>query len=297
MNFYEIELNEIPRVEFVYNVEKNNYSNRFPSIPNLLEITLCLAGNVVFFYNDNTKELFKPNMISVITKDTSCRTFTEKSEVHRHITFAVTMTQTVKTLSAENLSFSDFLNLEKRIAENKSILLPNLVNLDVQSRVVENIISRAITYFYSPNPADKINCLSVWFELCGFLTQFSLESLRRLFSKNLPSDDRYIAYAMRYISNHLCENIRIEQLAKAIGISQGYLQNVFKKVTGFTVIEYINREKICLVKNYTANKRMTLAEASKLVGIEDCAYMSRLFKKVTGINYTQFQKLNDIKIK
>jgi hypothetical protein len=111
MNFYEIELNELPKVEFVYNVEKSNYSNRFPNIHNLLEITLCLSANIVFLYNDNTKKIFKPGMISVITKDTACKTFTEKSEVQKHITFAVTMPQTIKTISAENLSFSEFSSL------------------------------------------------------------------------------------------------------------------------------------------------------------------------------------------
>lgn len=297
MNFYEIELSEFPKIEFVHSVERQNYSNRFPNIQNLLEITLCLSGNVVFLYNDNTKEIFKPDMIAVITKDTACKTFTEKSEVHRHITVGVTMPQTIKNISAESLTFSDFLNLEKRISENKTILLPNFVDLGVKSHVVENIITRAHTYFHSPDPTDKINCLSVWLELCAFLTQFSLKKLRKHFSKNLPSDERYIDYAMRYINSNICKNIRIEQLAKEIGLSQGYLQNTFKKVTGFTVIEYINREKVKLVKNYTAGNRMTLQDAAHLVGIEDCSYMSRLFKKVTGISFTQFQKLNDRMIK
>lgn len=297
MNFYEIELSEFPKLEFVHSVERNNYSNRFPNIHNLLEITLCLGGNVVFLYDNNTKEIFKPDMIAVITKDTVCRTFTEKSEIHKHITIAVTMPQTIKNISAENLTFSDFLSLEKRIKENKSILLPNFVDLGAKSRVVENMISRAHALFHSPNPADKITCLSIWLELCGFLTQFSLKKIRQLFSKNLPSDERYIDYAVQYINTHLCENIRIEELAKEIGISQGYLQNIFKRITDFTIIEYINREKIKLVKSYTSGNRMTLATASKLVGVEDCSYMSRLFKKVTGISFTQFQKLNDRMIK
>lgn len=297
MNFYEIELNEFPKMEFVHSVERNNYSNRFPNIHNLLEITLCLGGNVVFLYDNNTKKIFKPDMIAVITKDTVCRTFTEKSEIHKHITIAVTMPQTIKSISAENLTFTDFSSLEKRIAENKSILLPNFVDLGAKSRIVENMISRAHTFFHSPNPADKINCLSIWLELCGFLTQFSLKKIRQLFSKNLPSDERYIDYALQYINAHLCENIRIEELAKEIGISQGYLQNIFKRITDFTIIEYINREKIKLVKSYTSGNRMTLATASKLVGIEDCSYMSRLFKKVTGISFSKFKKLNDRTIK
>ena len=73
-------------------------------------------------------------------------------------------------------------------------------------------------------------------------------------------------------------------------------KDIFKKITGSTIIEYVNREKVNLIKSYTSGNRMTLANASKLVGIDDCSYMSRLFKKVTGISYTQFQKLNDRKI-
>ena len=82
-----------------------------------------------------------------------------------------------------------------------------------------------------------------------------------------------------------------------MGVSQGYLQNIFKKVTGLTIIEYINREKIDAVKRNTANGRMNLHDAAKFVGIEDQAYMSRLFKKVTGISFQQYQNINGMKIK
>lgn len=293
MNFYEIQVGDIPKLEFVHNVERNNYSSRFPNIPNLLEIVLCLRGNIVFAYDDAPKRLFEPNMIAVITKNTACLTYAEKAEIQRHITFGVSVPQQEKMLSSFDLSFSDFLEIEKRVSRNEVILLPHFVGLGEDAGVVKDIISRAHTFFHSHRPEDKINCLSIWFQLCAFLTQVSLKKLRQQFFQSLPSDERYVENAVRYINEHLAEEIRIEQIAKAIELSQGYLQNTFKKVTGFTIIEYINRKKVETVKKLTANRRLTLAEAAKYVGIYDCAYMSRLFKKVTGISFKQYQMIHD----
>jgi len=293
MNFYEISFENVPKLAFVYNVEKNNYSNQFPNLPNLLEITLCLSGNIVFAYKDAPKRIFEPNMIAVITKNTVCLTYAEKAEIQRHITFGVSVPQKEKMLSSFDLSFSDFLEIEKRVSRNEVILLPHFVGLGEDAGVVKDIISRAHTFFHSRRPEDKINCLSIWFQLCAFLTQVSLKKLRQQFFQSLPSDERYVENAVRYINEHLAEEIRIEQIANAVGLSQGYLQNVFKKVTGYTIIEYINRKKVEQVKALTANRRITLAEAAKYVGIYDCAYMSRLFKKVTGISFQQYQKVND----
>lgn len=297
MNFYEIKIEDIPKVEFVCLVEKNNYCNRFPYWPNLLEISLCLSGNIVFSYHDGTERLVEPNMTAIVTKNTVCKTFAEKPGIQRHITFGVTVPHRERLFSAKGLRFSDFSDIEKRVSQNESILLPHSVPLGGDARIVEDIISRGLTNFYSPCPENKLNCLSVWFELCAFLTQVSLKKLRQLFSENLPSDERYIEYAVRYISEHISENIRIEQLANQVGISQGYLQNIFKKVTGLTIIEYINRERVELVKSYTAGGRISLAAAAELVGIEDCSYMSRLFKKVTGMSFMQYQAVSDRKVK
>lgn len=297
MNFYEIMLEDIPNIRFVFSVELNNYRNRFPTAENELEITLILEGNIVLSYENGEKMIAEPGMTSIITKSSVCRTFAEKQSVQRHITFGVIVPHKDRMISSDDLSYTDVLEIEKRVLKNKTILLPHMIPLKENALLVENIISHALTYDVSPNPADKIKCLSVWFDLCSFLTNFSLNKLRHLFFENIPSDERYIEFAIHYIEEHISENIRIEQIADWIGISQGYLQNLFKKVTGFTIIEYINSEKVKLVKKYTSERRMSLTAAAQLVGIEDSSYMSRLFKKVTGLSYKQYKTLYDNRIK
>lgn len=297
MDFYEITLKEAPKTEFVYNVEKSNYSNRFPSTPDLLEIGLCLQGNIIVLYNDGTKRTEEPGMTMIVTNSTSCRTYAEKAGIQRHITFGVTVKHSEKLISDKALTFAELKSTEERVLSGESILIPHLVPLEGEASAVEDIISRGLTFFYSADPADRLRCVSVWYELCAYLTRFSLKKLRQLFFENLPSDEKYVEAAVHYISEHLSENIRLESISQAVGISTGYLQSLFKKITGLTVIEYINREKVELVKGYTAGNRMTLSAAARLVGIEDEAYMSRLFKKVTDISFAQYQAANSKKIR
>ena len=73
-----------------------------------------------------------------------------------------------------------------------------------------------------------------------------------------------------------------------MGISVGYAQNVFKKATGESIIEYVNRRKIeTAVEMLRANK-LKLKDLASSLGVDDPAYFSRLFKKVTGVNYAAF---------
>ena len=52
----------------------------------------------------------------------------------------------------------------------------------------------------------------------------------------------------------------------------------------------IHNGHINLAKQYILNQNLPLNEIAAQVGISDPAYMSRLFKKITGISYRQFCK-------
>lgn len=289
MDFYEISLLSVPKTEFVYNVEKQNYHNSFPSSKKLLEITLCLEGNIITEFPCGKKEISVPGSVSVYIDGTVCRTYAEKSGLQRHITFGVAADVAYKRYTDSAVTLPTLKALEERVKKSGSILIPHRTYLGENAKKVEKIISGALPFFYSPEPADSLKCISVWYELCAYLTEYTLRTLRRQFFEGLPSDEMYAEAAVYYISEHLSEDIAVADIAKSIGISMGYLQNTFKKITGLTLTEYINRERIELIKGYTENDRMTLAAAAALAGIEDASYASRLFKKVSGLSFAQYR--------
>lgn len=56
-------------------------------------------------------------------------------------------------------------------------------------------------------------------------------------------DDR-IQQAISYINDHVCEALTAGQVAKALGLTQGYLSRFFKEKTGKTVVAFIQDVKI-----------------------------------------------------
>lgn len=87
----------------------------------------------------------------------------------------------------------------------------------------------------------------------------------------------------------MSEKITVTEIADKLGVSAGYAQNVFKKATGESIIEYVNRRKIeTAVEMLRANK-LKLKDVAFNLGVDDPAYFSRLFKKVNGVGYEQFK--------
>ena len=64
--------------------------------------------------------------------------------------------------------------------------------------------------------------------------------------------------------------------------------DIFKKTTGVSVLHYINQYRVNIVKQYVERYKLPLYEAAFQVGIDDPAYMSRLFKKITGTSYREY---------
>ena len=98
--------------------------------------------------------------------------------------------------------------------------------------------------------------------------------------------------AKRYIINHISEKIYVEDIASAVGLSVGYLSNIFKKTTGQTLVEYINTVKLQRVRELRLTLGVTLKEAGKTVGFYDETYLSRLYKKYFGNNLSEIPKHN-----
>jgi two-component system response regulator YesN len=103
-----------------------------------------------------------------------------------------------------------------------------------------------------------------------------------------PSLLLYISKAKNYVFEHYQENVSVNDIAKHLKLSEGYLQNIFRSATGMSLISFLNHYRIEIAKELIIHKSLTLQETAKQIGIADPSYMSRLFRKITGITYSQF---------
>lgn len=88
------------------------------------------------------------------------------------------------------------------------------------------------------------------------------------------------------------EDIKVnhsDYIAKKLDKDYTYLSNLFSANEGITIEKYIIRQKIERVKELLEYGELTLSQIAYQLGYSNVAYLSGLFKKVTGLTPSQFK--------
>jgi two-component system response regulator YesN len=93
-----------------------------------------------------------------------------------------------------------------------------------------------------------------------------------------------------YIRNHLDINLTVGEYAKMVYLSGSYFSNLFKKVTGMTITQFVTHERMERAKDMLI-EGMQVQEISLAVGYEDRPYFTELFKRHTGMTPSDFRQL------
>ncbi|MDO4483261.1 MAG: AraC family transcriptional regulator [Clostridia bacterium] len=105
----------------------------------------------------------------------------------------------------------------------------------------------------------------------------------------LTTTDKWLLPILEYIDNHLTEPFTLDDLCSRFSISKGSLCHTFKRKTGFTVISYINLQRIrhacVLLRNgYSVQNTCTL---SGFASIEHFIRTFKVFADTTPGKYAR----------
>lgn len=97
------------------------------------------------------------------------------------------------------------------------------------------------------------------------------------------------AHIYAYLTNHIRENIRLENVADELFFSESYIKKTFKKQTGRTVMEAFTELKI-----EEAKKLLSLGKSGNEIAGElsfcNKSYFTNVFKKVVGVTPSEYKK-------
>lgn len=112
----------------------------------------------------------------------------------------------------------------------------------------------------------------------------------RLSTEVLAVNDRHVAAALRFIRDHACEGISIPDVLKAIPCSRSSLERRFAQILRRSPKEEIIRAQLDRAKRLLADSNLKLSSVAEKVGFQHVEYLSRLFKKKTGLTPGEFRK-------
>jgi hypothetical protein len=109
-------------------------------------------------------------------------------------------------------------------------------------------------------------------------------------SIDVKNETELIQNTKRFIEENYSERLTLEDIANEVHVNKAYLSRTFKAQTGENLFEYINRLKIKKAKIYIKKYNKKIYEVAQLLGFEDTAYFSRIFKKYEGISPKEYEK-------
>jgi transcriptional regulator GlxA family with amidase domain len=110
-----------------------------------------------------------------------------------------------------------------------------------------------------------------------------------IFNGQKDHDDEPIRKAQEFIEHNVHSKITVGELAAMLALGRRNLERRFKKATGNTVMEYMQRAKMESVKKSLESSRLGVNEAMDKVGYSDPKAFRMIFKKVTGLSPLQYR--------
>jgi AraC-like DNA-binding protein len=87
--------------------------------------------------------------------------------------------------------------------------------------------------------------------------------------------------AIRYLREHYGEPVTLDALSRAVYMEKCGMCKAFKRLTGQTVIEYLNNYRCEKAKEFLATGK-TVTETATLCGFHNMSYFTKTFKQATG---------------
>ncbi|WP_429147565.1 helix-turn-helix domain-containing protein [Anaerotaenia torta] len=123
----------------------------------------------------------------------------------------------------------------------------------------------------------KIKAATMDLVICLYRNYTILEST---LSKQIKNNKiEVIKKAIRYIQYHYSENLSIQSISEEVGVSKYYFCRIFKEVTGYTTVNFLNMVRCANAKKLLQSSKYNVEEAALLCGFDNLSYFSKTYKK------------------
>lgn len=133
------------------------------------------------------------------------------------------------------------------------------------------------------------------FVLIGTVCQRYERQLSMLQAANGPAPTRAgaLTRVMRYITDHLTEDIALADVAAAAEVSPSYVTQLLKKETGKTFVDFVTALRLQKAQELLVTTDMRIGEVALAVGYADDAYFARRFRQFLRVSPGEYRRSAD----
>jgi len=93
----------------------------------------------------------------------------------------------------------------------------------------------------------------------------------------------YVRRAMGYMKANLSRKLTVDEIADSVGLSKFHFLREFKRITGHTLIDYLNTIRCDYARSLLESGQYRVNETAFLCGFTNNSYFSNVFHRYTGL--------------
>ncbi len=148
---------------------------------------------------------------------------------------------------------------------------------------------RAARHWFDKLPvmtSDRAHAVETMLQLFG--AQLG-EYAERLFLQTVDGEPESVKRARQFITGHLTEPMALDEVSRHAGVSPFHFCKVFKRATGMTFTEFVNRARVERAKRLLLKPQARITEVAYDVGFQSLSQFNRSFRRVTANSPTEYR--------
>lgn len=206
----------------------------------------------------------------------------ERYETEHQLSLAISNGQAHKAEvyleSLSNRQYEERATTHLRTMKNYGLALNTLARLAAENGAVHPLHIDSISSKY----AQKIESATSDNELSFLIAEMIRKYCLLVKNHSLKGYSLLIRKVITRIDFDLTADLSLNSQAKLLNINPSYLSTLFKKETGVTLTEYVNRKRIEHALLLLNSTNMQVQLIAQYCGIPDVNYFTKTFKKLVG---------------
>jgi YesN/AraC family two-component response regulator len=141
------------------------------------------------------------------------------------------------------------------------------------------------------NSEEHIRDMKINEKISSLLTLIMAESWHPEHKSHTGSKKQSLHQVKVYIDEHYTQRITLDALSELFYINKYYMTRKFKEQFGVTILSYIDHVRITRAKQLLRFSDLTVEAIGREVGIDECTYFNRVFKKVEGVTPGEYRRM------
>ena len=285
LNYWRVTVRSLPEVQFAHIYTTRDYRLTIPAGRDMMQIGYIVQGAARRVCEGRAEQIVPQGHLCAFMYDAPCR-MSSDAPVHSHWTVSFSA-----RIDAIPIGEAEAAAFETPREENGALTLVMPESCDGQlAPGGSQTIREIIRVFSAGEGAWRVRCASLILALLSEMSDAAVRMAQLRWPDSLPpSGERSVRRARAYIAEHLSEPLSTRVIAAQLNISEGYLANLFAKNAGMSVTEAVAEARIRRVRLLMDTSGLSLKEAGRAAGLEDEHYLSRQFKRYTGMSARQYR--------